>query len=208
MWGSQTRNRNVSGLLTCGLWTCWSSVLEIRSMDWAGAWIQWCLWPDWWMRMIRAKYNYQDQKIDMWIICYAYLCDSGPVFCRSLVILDASCWILLSTRYLMMWKHVNKISSMIGREMVKWEVEMLIYAYLCVNWADVFELLIHFESKAGTLRILCCLGLICNTRRKSEFDRRLQLRGWIMMFSTYLSCWYFSLLQLGIPRFILPAHER
>ena len=50
------------------------------------------------------------------------------------------------------------------------DIEMLIHAYLYEIWADWFELLIHMQAAAETLRILCCLGLICNARRKSEFD--------------------------------------
>ena len=140
MWGSQTRNRNVSGLLTCGLWTCWSLVLEIRSMDWAGAWIQRCLRPDLWMRMIRGKHNYQGEKIDMWILWCAQLPGFWSPNGWSLAIRDAFRWFLSPDWYRICKIYVDMISSVIGREMVNRDIEMIMFAYLSGKWADSWDL--------------------------------------------------------------------
>ena len=70
--------------------------------------------------------------------------------------------------------HVDKVRSMIGLEMVKRDIEMLILAYLCVKRADQLELLRSFESVDETLRIPLGIGLICKARIKSEFGQGLQ----------------------------------
>ena len=176
------------GICLPGFWTCCNLVLEIRSMDWARVWIQWCLRPNWWMRMVRAKYNYSDQKIDIRIICYAYLRGFGPVFCWSFVFLDVSCRILLSTRHLMMGKHVNMISFAIGWEMLNRDIEMIMLAYLSDKRADSWELLNRVELAKTLWYGLQLIGLICNKRRKSEFSRELQMWVTIMMFSNLPRC--------------------
>ena len=92
-----------------------------------------------------------------------------------------------------------------GREMVKCDIEKLIYAYLCEERADYPQLLIRFKSDAESLRIIYRLGLICFAKRKSQFHIKMQFQGSKMMFETYLRCWNFRLLHFFIPRFIPPA---
>ena len=64
---------------------------------------------------------------------------------------------------------------MIGLEMVKRDIEMLILAYLCVKRADQLQLLQSLESTAETLRIHYRPSLICFAKRKCQFGCEMNL---------------------------------
>ena len=155
--------------------------------------------------MIRAKYNYSDQKMDMRIMWSAYLHDFGAVSWGSLLNRGESLRILLYIRCLVYEKHFDMISFNIDDEMVKRDIEMCFHAYLSVKRSDSWDLESLWEL-AQTLRYdLEPIGLICNEKVKSGFSQVLQLWDANMLFLNLPWLWNISLLEFESSWKALPA---